>query len=176
MAQSRIGISHGLAWTAAECQLIQIKTTLSKGCGKILVDCDIGHDFLESVEVVIEYLQAQRGFDLTKVNLKVFIPGALEGPSAGLPLLISIYSALTKQPVNQSMAFTGRLLANGEIKGVGELISKLAAAQRANLKTVVFPLDNLKDLPQYKDRGPFARLILAPVRHAEEALKLCLPE
>lgn len=175
MGRGKIGMSHGLAWTTTGSQLIQIKTTVTKGTGTISIDCDVGHDFLESLETVIEYLQEYTNADLSKLNMKVVIPGALDGPSAGLPLLISIHSAITKQAVNQSMAFTGCVLADGSIKAVEEIKTKLSAAQRGNLATVVFPLENLPEIPTLSQKASLAKLFLAPVKHAQEAIQLALP-
>lgn len=176
MGLDKSGSAYGIAWAPTGSQLIQIKTTITKGSGKVSVECDVGHDFLLSLEQVIEYLQEFKGFNLNKSNIKIFIPGSLDGLSAGLPILVSIYSALTKTPVNQNLALTGALYARGLIVGVAEIASKLKAVARARMMGAILPMDNLKDLPVTIFGEPLTNIYLGPVQNVEEALALSLPE
>ena len=86
-----------------------------------------------------------------KSDLHIHIPdGAIpkDGPSAGLPLMISIISAFTKNPVKNEVAMTGEITLRGQVTEIGGLKEKLLAARRGNLTQVIIPEDNEKDLEE----------------------------
>lgn len=167
----RIGQAHGLVWTPDGSSLVQIKTIIRKGTGKLAVDGDIGHDFLKGIEIAINLFHDVKKFDMEKVNITFTIPFPIDGVSAGLPLFVSLHSAFTKQPVNQRVAFTGALSNSGAILPVDAIGDKILAAQRGNCESIVFPMDNLSDLPQ----RPWGSLILCPVLNVTDALIVSVP-
>ena len=69
-----------------------------------------------------------------------------DGPSAGVTLTSSLASLVTGTPVPPSVAMTGEVSLQGEIKAIGGLPEKLMAAQRAGVRTVCIPLENADDL------------------------------
>jgi ATP-dependent Lon protease len=171
----KVGQAIGLAWTPSGSHLIQVMAKTKKGTGKIAVSGDIGYSFLESLEVAMNLLVTRFNFCFEKINIEITIPGGLDGPSAGLPLFVAIHSAMTKKPINQNIAFTGALNDEGGVIWVGAIAEKLMAAKRALLHSVIFPMENLAELPQYCDIVPWGNLYLSPVKNVEEALKISLP-
>ena len=167
----KIGQAYGLVWSSEGSSLIQIKTTIRKGSGKLAVNGDIGHDFLLSIEAAINLYHHLYKFDLDAFNITFHIPGPIDGPSAGLALFVSLHSAFTKSPINQRMAFTGAISERGEVLGVDEIDSKLMAAKRGNLESIVFPTANLPELPQ-KEWSP---LILCPIINVTDAIVVSVP-
>jgi ATP-dependent Lon protease len=167
-----VGQTNGLVWSPDGANLIQIKTLARKGRGKLLVEGDIGHDFLVALETAVYLLQFNVDIDIEKYNLTIKVPFPIDGPSAALPLFISMYSALTKNAVNQSMALTGALSETGAVLAVGSIIDKLRAVSRANLEAIIFPLENMVELPKHADTAPWGNVVLSPIMRVQEAIVL----
>ena len=85
----------------------------------------------------------------TEFDIHVHVPsGAVskDGPSAGMALVISLLSCLTKKEVNQHIAMTGEIDLQGNILPVGGIKEKVLAAQRNNITTVLIPEANRPDV------------------------------
>jgi ATP-dependent Lon protease len=109
----------------------------------------------ESVQAAHSYTRARAEllgihpslFD--EYDLHIHFPeGAVpkDGPSAGLTIVMAIASALAEAPLRNDVAMTGEVTLRGKVLGVGGLKEKVMAAYRAGIRTVVFPVDNQKDL------------------------------
>jgi ATP-dependent Lon protease len=111
-----------------------------------------------------------------KIDIHVHVPdGATpkDGPSAGLAMVTSIVSVLTKIPVRKDVAMTGEVSLRGNAMPIGGLKEKLLAALRGGIKTVLIPQDNAKDLPDIPDNVKEG-LTIIPVSHVSEVLKHAL--
>jgi ATP-dependent Lon protease len=69
-----------------------------------------------------------------------------DGPSASLIQCIAIVSRLTNIPIRNDVAMTGEMDLQGKAKEIGGLHSKIMGAYEANVKKVLIPKDNEKDL------------------------------
>lgn len=170
-----IGQAYGLVWTPEGSTLVQMKAKIRKGSGKIYVDGDVDHAFLASMETAFNLFQVATQFDLEKHNLTFDVPGHVDGISAALPMFIALNSAFTKQPVNQNVAFTGALSEEGAVLPVPGIIAKIAACRRANLDTIIFPMENLPELPEFSGVAPWGNLAICPIVRAIEGLIMALP-
>ncbi len=111
-----------------------------------------------------------------KIDIHVHVPESAtpkDGPSAGLAMVTSIVSVLTKIPVRKDVAMTGEVTLRGNALGIGGLKEKLPAALRGGIKTVLIPSDNEKDLPEIPDNLKEGLKII-PVAHVEDVLKHAL--
>jgi ATP-dependent Lon protease len=78
-----------------------------------------------------------------------------DGPSAGTGICTAMVSALTGITVRADVAMTGEITLRGEVLVIGGLKEKLLAAHRGQIKTVLIPEDNAKDLadiPENEER------------------------
>ncbi|MEM9639424.1 MAG: S16 family serine protease, partial [Pseudomonadota bacterium] len=111
-----------------------------------------------------------------KIDIHVHVPdGATpkDGPSAGLAMVTSIVSVLTKIPVRKDIAMTGEVSLRGNAMPIGGLKEKLLAALRGGITTVLIPEENAKDLPEIPENVK-AGLKIIPVSHVSDVLKHAL--
>jgi Lon-like ATP-dependent protease len=90
-----------------------------------------GEDIKEKYDIFVQFLQTYEG---------------VEGDSASVSVAVSVISAFTKVPVDQSVAMTGSLTVRGEVLPVGGVTQKIEAAIEAGLKKVIIPKANEKDV------------------------------
>ena len=90
----------------------------------------------------------------TENDIHIHFPaGAIpkDGPSAGVAIATCIASVMGDRPVRHDVAMTGEITLRGKVLSVGGIKEKVMAAQRANIKTVVLPEGNRKDLTEVPD-------------------------
>ncbi len=150
----------GLAWTSAGGELLHVQVSILPGKGKAKFTGRLGDVMTESVQTAISVALRQAdslGFDsniLNDHNVHIHFPEAAvpkDGPSAGVAIVSALVSSLSQNPLPNDIAFTGEITLTGRILPVGGLPEKLLAAKRYNIKKVLIPEGNKKDLPEVKD-------------------------
>lgn len=81
------------------------------------------------------------------VHVNIVGGGRIDGPSAGVAVVVAIISALEERPIRQDVAITGEISIQGQIKPVGGVYEKLYGARRAGINCVLVPDKNMKELP-----------------------------
>jgi ATP-dependent Lon protease len=71
-----------------------------------------------------------------------------DGPSAGVAIATTIASVMAERPVRHDVAMTGEITLRGKVLSVGGIKEKVMAAQRANIRKVILPVGNRKDLDE----------------------------
>jgi ATP-dependent Lon protease len=155
-----IGVSTGLAWTEVGGELLSIEAVTLPGKGRMTTTGKLGDVMTESIQAAKSYVRS-RSTEIgiipptfEKLDIHVHVPeGATpkDGPSAGVAMVTSIVSVLTKIPVKASLAMTGEITLRGRVLPIGGLKEKLLAALRGGIKTVLIPKDNEKDLAEIPD-------------------------
>ena len=87
-------------------------------------------------------------FDLYSHDIHIHVPdGAVpkDGPSAGITLACSFFSAVTGQPVPQKYAMTGEITLTGMIMPVGGIKEKVLAAYNDNITNIILPAENIRN-------------------------------
>jgi ATP-dependent Lon protease len=150
-----IGMANGLAYTSAGGDLLPVETTITSGKGKVTLTGHLGDVIKESATAAVTYVRSRSlafGLDpdfYEYVDFHVHFPeGAVpkDGPSAGVTIVTSLVSALLRAPVRKDVAMTGEINLRGKVLPIGGLKEKVLAAYRADIKTVLCPKENEKDL------------------------------
>ena len=178
--KDKIGLTTGLAWTEVGGELLAIEASVMEGTGKMTMTGKLGDVMQESVQAALSYIRARaEQFGLAKnfyekIDIHVHVPeGAIpkDGPSAGIAMATSIASALMKKKVRADLAMTGEITLRGRVLPIGGLKEKLLAAHRGNIKMVIIPKDNEKDLAEVPHNVQKALKIIF-VEHIDEVLKI----
>ena len=146
------GVATGLAWTQAGGDILFIETSVMRGSGKIVLTGQLGDVMKESAEIsasLVKSIFVDEALDFSKKDLHIHVPsGAVpkDGPSAGITLFTALVSLVTGKTVKANLAMTGELSLRGQVLPIGGLPEKLMAAQRAGVKKVLIPKDNVRDL------------------------------
>ncbi|MBQ6240086.1 MAG: endopeptidase La [Firmicutes bacterium] len=169
------GVVTGLAWTQAGGDVLYIETKRMKGSGRLTITGQLGDVMKESAQIalsLVRTLYADKIEDLDKQDIHIHVPdGATpkDGPSAGITLTTALASLFCGVDVSPAVAMTGEVSLQGSVNPIGGLPEKLMAAQRAGVKKVFIPKDNVDDLKdvaqEVKDR-----LEIVPVETVEEVL------
>jgi ATP-dependent Lon protease len=176
-----IGITNGLAWTAYGGEVIRIEAVLIPGKGKLILTGQLGSVMKESAQAALSYARVHAkefGIDsklFSTHDLHIHVPaGAVpkDGPSAGITMLTSILSILTKRPINGKCAMTGELNLLGEVMPIGGVKEKILAAKRNCLSQVLLPLRNKNDLIGMEDIAQGIEVVW--VQHALEVIERVL--
>jgi ATP-dependent Lon protease len=177
-----VGVTTGLAWTEVGGELLTIESVQVPGKGKMTITGKLGDVMQESVQAARSYVRSRSRllgvepsrFDTTDIHIHV-PEGATpkDGPSAGVAMVTSIVSVLTKIPVKSSVAMTGEVTLRGRVLPIGGLKEKLLAALRGGIKTVLIPKENEKDLAEIPDNVKKGLKII-PVGNVDEVLQVAL--
>ena len=177
-----VGLTTGLAWTEFGGELLQTEVVVLPGRGKLLITGKLGEVMQESAQAALSYVRSKAetlGLSpdfYRKIDLHVHVPeGAIpkDGPYAGITIATSIVSALLKVPVKRDVAMTGEITLRGRVLPIGGLKEKIIAAHRHQIKTVIIPRDNEKDIKEIPARILKA-VELVTLDHMDQILKMAL--
>ncbi|CAD0348080.1 endopeptidase La [Xanthomonas hortorum] len=180
--ENEIGLVTGLAWTEVGGELLQVESTLVPGKGNLILTGQLGNVMKESASAALSVVRSRAerlGIDvdfLQKQDVHVHVPdGATpkDGPSAGIAMVTSLVSVLTKVPIRADVAMTGEITLRGRVSAIGGLKEKLLAALRGGIRTVLIPDENRKDLADIP-ANVTRDLKIVPVKWIDEVLDLAL--
>ena len=132
----------------------------------------------ESAQTAIGYIRSQAAelhideavFENHEIH--IHLPAGAtpkDGPSAGITLATTIVSLLTNSPISRDVAMTGEITLTGKVLPIGGLKEKALAAMRMNIKTIIIPWKNKKDLEEIPEEYR-AKLNFVPVKTIDEVL------
>ena len=181
-AKDKVGIVIGLAWTEFGGEILKVETVNMPGKGRMQITGKLGDVMQESVKAAKSYVRSKcLEFGVTpplfeKKDFHIHVPeGATpkDGPSAGIAMVTSIVSSITKVPVKREIAMTGEVTITGQVLPIGGLKEKLLAAHRAGVKKVLIPKENEKDLVDVPKKVK-DDIEIVPVETADEVIKIAL--
>ncbi len=182
--EDKVGVSTGLAYTEFGGDLLYLEALKFDGSGKLLITGKLGDVMKESVEAAFSYVRSKA--NEINVNSKVFnkydfhvhVPeGATpkDGPSAGVAIASALMSTLSGFKIRSDTAMTGEITLTGNVLPIGGLKEKLLAALRGNVKHVLIPKENVKDLEKIPENVK-SNIDIRPVEKAEEAFSWLMKE
>lgn len=179
-----VGVSQGLFYTPMGGGLLVIESLSVPGTGKINITGQLGDVMKESAQAAVAYLRANASLygadpDFYKTqDLHIHFPdGATpkDGPSAGIAIVTSVISAITRRPVRMDVAMTGEITLRGRVLIIGGVKEKLLGAYQAGVRTVILPKDDepyLREVPE----SVLKELEIITVDHVSEVLdRVLLP-
>lgn len=159
--KDEVGMSTGLAVTAAGGEILFIEVALMPGEGKLTLTGKLGNVMKESAKAAFTWGRAhwselglKENFG-KKLDVHIHVPeGAVpkDGPSAGIAMATAVVSALTRTPVKRDVAMTGEVTLRGRVMEIGGFKEKVIAAHRAGIKTIIAPRDNKKDMEDIPEK------------------------
>ena len=180
--ENMVGVTTGLAYTEYGGDLLDIEALRFDGTGQIKTTGSLGDVMKESAITAFSYARnIAKSLNIepkqfNKYDFHIHVPeGATpkDGPSAGVALCVSLISAITNKKVRKDIAMTGELTLTGNVLEIGGLKEKLLAALRGQIKIVLIPKDNLKDLEDMP-KEVLNNIEIKPIQKVEEALEACL--
>lgn len=182
-----VGVVNGLAVTGPNSgALLEIEMMVipakDKGCinitgiieeesingqGKSIRRKSLAKGSLENVLTVLKSM----GVPADQYDIHINFPGGtpIDGPSAGVAMAVGIYSAIYKIPVENTVAMTGEIGIQGDVRSVGGVLAKVKAAKLAGARSVLIPSDNMRSI-----LGEIDGVEIIPVKRIEEVLKTAL--
>ncbi len=182
LGENKIGQVNGLAWTKVGGELLTIEASAVEGKGKTIKTGSLGDVMQESIQAALTVVRSRAATlgvssDFhEKFDIHIHVPeGATpkDGPSAGVGMCVALVSVLTMIPVRADVSMTGEITLRGQVLRIGGLKEKLLAAHRANIKTVIIPAENERDLTEIPDNIK-SELDIVPVNWIDEVLEVAL--
>lgn len=170
------GVVTGLAYTPVGGEILFIEATDMPGSGNVILTGKLGDVMKESARISLSLLKSRlplNTFNFKEKDLHIHVPsGAVpkDGPSAGIALFTALASLVTGHKVDSKLAMTGETTLRGAVLPIGGLKEKLLGAQRAGIKKVLIPKDNLVDLKDVPEEIK-EQLTIIPVETVEDVLK-----
>ena len=180
--RNQVGVVSGLAWTQAGGELLNIEALAVDGKGRQIKTGSLGDVMQESIQAALTFVRSRA--DALGIaadfhehrDLHIHVPeGATpkDGPSAGIGMCTALVSVLTGIPVAADVAMTGEITLRGQVLPVGGLKEKLLAALRGDIRRVVIPKENERDLKEVPDNVK-ANLDILPVEWMDEVIEIAL--
>ncbi len=148
-----VGKAFGLGVSGYLGSILEIEAVVfparEPGRGNIRFNETAGSMTKDSVFNAASVIRSLSGEDLANYDVHVNVVGGgrIDGPSAGLPILVAILSAMRQAPVPQDVALTGEVTIRGMVKAVGGIYEKIYGARQSGMRALVLPEENRRDLP-----------------------------
>nr|HPM95760.1 magnesium chelatase domain-containing protein [Mesotoga sp.] len=151
------------------------------GKGKTIITGQLGDVMKESAQIAASLARklcdGEKYAEIfEKRDFHIHVPeGAVpkDGPSAGITLTTAFISAVSGRKVRNDVAMTGEITLRGKVLPIGGLKEKLMAAYRSQMKTVIVPLANKRDLEKVPEEIK-SRLEFIFVEDIMEVLQIAL--
>ncbi len=178
------GVANALALTASGARVAQVECLLLSGHGKLILTGNLVGEARDAAQVALSLARSRsRKFgidpaDFLRTDVHMHIPGGgiarKGGPSAGLAMFVALLSAMTRKPVDATMAFTGEISLSGAVLPVDGVLKKIKAVSQANITRLFIPGDNASQVSKL----PIASrkiLRIVSIQSIDEAMEMVFP-
>lgn len=150
-----IGAATGLAWTENGGDILTVEALLVEGKGGLQITGQLGEVMQESAQAALSYVKSLGNTlkidpeTYEKTDIHIHVPeGSIpkDGPSAGITMATALASALSGRAVLRDVGMSGEITLRGRVLPIGGIREKIHVAHRMNLKVLVLPSKNQKDL------------------------------
>ena len=168
-----IGRTFGLGVSGFMGSVLEIEAVAfpskKDGVGQLRFNDTAGSMAKDSFFNAAAVIRKLTGRELGSFDVHVNIVGGakIDGPSAGCAIMLAMISAITQNPLLQSVAMTGEISIQGKIKPVGGITEKIYGAKLAGMKTVLIPEENKADIP-----AGLRGIKIVPVATVQEVISL----
>ena len=169
----------GLAWTQLGGAILTIEAVSNPGQEGLQLTGQLGEVMQESANIAYTYIRhiADRfaiGSDFfAKNQIHLHVPAGAtpkDGPSAGITMASSLLSLLRGKLLKNSLAMTGELSLVGQVLPIGGLKEKVIAAKRNNIREIIIPEQNQRDLEEIPEKIKKG-IVFYPVRHMDDVIE-----
>lgn len=145
----------------------------SQGQGTIRFNDTAGSMAKDSVFNAASVIRKLTGEDISNYDIHVNVVGGgrIDGPSAGVAIMLAMLSAIQDEPILQNIAVTGEVSIQGKVRAVGGVFEKIYGAKQAGIQKVFIPKENIQDVP-----ADLKGIEVIPVQRVEEILEHILPQ
>ena len=157
LEKDEVGVATGLAWTGTGGDILRVEVSIVKGKKNLILTGHLGEVMKESAQAALSYAKriasefglSPEFFEDKEVHIHV-PAGAIpkDGPSAGVTMATALISAMSGIPVRKDVAMTGEITLRGRVLPIGGLKEKALAALRSEIRNVIIPERNKKDLEE----------------------------
>jgi ATP-dependent Lon protease len=177
------GVATGMAWTPVGGEVLFVEASRMAGGGSLTLTGQLGDVMKESARAALSWVRTHATewnidpefFKASEIHLHV-PSGAIpkDGPSAGVTMVTSLVSVLSRRPVRGDVSMTGEITLSGKVLPVGGIKEKVLAARRAGIKEVILPKQNEKDVKEDLNEELRRGLTIHLVSTIDDALLLAL--
>jgi len=159
--RSAVGVSTGMARSAAGGTILFIEAITVKGSGKLKLTGSLGDVMKESAEAALSVVKSRYAGEVAvsdffeAYDIHLHVPaGAVpkDGPSAGVAIATALASLALNRKVRSEVAMTGEVTLTGKVLPVGAIKEKVIAANRAGIREIILPRLNEKDIGEIPER------------------------
>ncbi|GAB6159106.1 Lon family ATP-dependent protease [Desulfotomaculum varum] len=169
--ESEVGKIFGLGVAGYLGSVLEIEAVAfaarNSGQGTIRFNDTAGSMAKDSVFNAAAVIRKLTGKDISQYDIHVNVVGGgrIDGPSAGVAIMLAMLSAVEEQPLPQNIAVTGEISIQGKVRAVGGVFEKIYGAKQAGIKKVFIPKENQPDIP-----ADLKGIEVIPVQRVEEIL------
>ncbi|MBF0558130.1 MAG: endopeptidase La [Nitrospirae bacterium] len=178
----KVGVATGLVLTEAGGDIIFVEAASMKGKKELIMTGSLGEVMRESAMAALGFIRSNAdAFGIADDffechGIHIHVPsGAIQkdGPSAGITIVSALLSLLTRRPVRQEVAMTGEITLTGRVLPVRGIKEKILAAKRADIKEVILPRRNEKEVMNL-DRQVREGILIHTVDSVNDVIDLVL--
>ncbi|ESK84683.1 atp-dependent protease la 2 [Moniliophthora roreri MCA 2997] len=186
----RRGVVYGLVVMGqGEGGILPVEAVLvpgaAEGGGRLRTTGSLGEVIKESAELALSWVKT-RAYDLGittarytdplkgRGDVHLHLPAGAQrkdGPSAGVTMTCALVSLLTGNCVRTDVAMTGEITLRGRVTPVGGIKEKVLGAHRAQIRKVILPYANRKDVEHDVPIEIRNQMEFVFVRNLEETLE-----